>query len=65
MPPMCSKARIQPRVIPMAKVDPAIDKVCTSDNSNPFITMSSQLTYKVFKIGQPIRIKITAMKGRK
>jgi hypothetical protein len=65
MPPMCSKARIQPKVIPTAKVDPAIDNVCSIENSYPFITVSSRNIYKVFRIGHPIRIKIMAMKGRK
>ena len=65
MPPICSKARIQPSVIPVAKADPAIDSACTIENSYPFITVSSRNIYKVFKIGHPIRIKITAMKGRK
>src|SRR4030065_853046 len=63
MPPICSKARIQPRVIPTAKVDPAIDRACNIENSYPFITISSRNAYKVFRIGHPIRIKITAMKG--
>ena len=65
MPPMYNKARIQPRVIPIANVDPAIDSACTIENSYPFITVSSRNIYKVFRIGHPIRIKITAMKGKK